>query len=373
MAEAIQSLLQESSSRCRPWQLAAAVAAGVLCGLIPKLTLAFCLVGFACFILPIHVPLAAVVCIATSFAVTSLQPLVGKLGIWSLTQPLLRDFWFAVDSLPLLPWLGLHNSVIHGSLLLGSLLFIPVFLLSLPIAKRVAPRSLCGDIALKDGDFEHEIRPTISLLPALEYVQITEKTKVSEATTEEASCAASSSIVDDGFETDEETILQLQNLLADCNGAVATDMTTDSVVQRAAQMVEYVDDLLAAGLECSIQMEREPSKLSAHCGELRCEEETQISIFRRSDAVQPLGPQTEAHERPGMHAIQFREAPQAMATSSPALKSELQKPQPGEPGATTLSHDAHSTPRPRVIINGVQQEEALRYLLHHLKALQEKV
>ena len=45
MREALRSLLTSTSSRHRPWHIAAAVALGILCGLIPKSSLLFYLLA----------------------------------------------------------------------------------------------------------------------------------------------------------------------------------------------------------------------------------------------------------------------------------------------------------------------------------------
>lgn len=162
MGEAIRSLLRSSSSRHKPRQIAAAIAMGVLCGLLPKLSLIFCLTAAGCFLLPIHVPLGALVCVICSLVATSLAPLTGRIGIWSLTNPLLRDLWLAFDGLPLIPWLGLHNSIVNGSLLIGISMWLPVFLLALPVCRRLAPGP-SRNIALQpDPDFAQELRPFVS-------------------------------------------------------------------------------------------------------------------------------------------------------------------------------------------------------------------
>ncbi len=133
----LSRFVRSTSSHHRPWQIAIAVTAGALLGILPKTSLLFLLVGMICFVMPAHLPLLALTAMLISFVSPLLQPTLGRIGLWSLTHPKLFAYWLQFDSLPLVPWLGLHNTVVNGSLFAWLVASIPVY-----VSSRVASRIL---------------------------------------------------------------------------------------------------------------------------------------------------------------------------------------------------------------------------------------
>ncbi|GAB5406219.1 MAG: hypothetical protein Aurels2KO_44500 [Aureliella sp.] len=87
--------------------------------------------------MPVHALACLTAAVLSAAVVTLAVPPLGALGEWSLTHPSLTGFWQRVDSLPLLPWLGLHNTVIHGAFLVGLFAAIPSAFASLFLTRWV--------------------------------------------------------------------------------------------------------------------------------------------------------------------------------------------------------------------------------------------
>ncbi len=143
----ICQFVRRSSSHQRPWQIALAITVGLLLGIVPKATALFVAVGLLCFILPVHLPILVLCAVATWSAAPLLETPMAHLGLWSLTHPTLAAYWLKLDSLPLIPWLGVHNSVVHGSILLWSCMSVPVFVCCFALS-----RTLIGEEVVNEAE-----------------------------------------------------------------------------------------------------------------------------------------------------------------------------------------------------------------------------
>jgi uncharacterized protein (TIGR03546 family) len=66
-----------------------------------------------------------------------LDPLLDGFGYWILADvEAFRSAWVWVASQPLLPYMKLNNTIVMGSLALGLLLFVPVFIASIVLIKK---------------------------------------------------------------------------------------------------------------------------------------------------------------------------------------------------------------------------------------------
>ena len=171
----ISRLVHNTSSHSRPWQIALAVTAGLLLGILPKISLLFWLVGVICVVLPAHLPLLMLTAILISFASPLLESTVGQMGLWSLTHPQLSAYWLRLDSLPWVPWLGIHNSVVHGCLLAWFAAAVPVYLCCRVVSNSLIDEAISEEVT--DGllstdassyartlEQNHEIRPLAGML-----------------------------------------------------------------------------------------------------------------------------------------------------------------------------------------------------------------
>ena len=307
MRKAIAGLLTTSSSRHRPEQIAAAVAMGALAGLLPKWNVGFGLLCCLCWLLPLHLPLAFITGAGLAMARGWLVPLAGPLGIWSLTHPAWRDVWPWLDTQPLVPWLGLHNSITHGSLLLGLGSWLPLYLITRRLAAQLLPSPQRPCV---DRDFELELTPAVA---------------------GQLRCRDSNrSTADRSSATTERLCQQLEQTLAACRDDQTSALTAAEVTQRAADIAQCVDALLDA-----------------------CQEED-MRVARQSnvpESTQLLNPGSEPTPGP---------VPSGVASAGI--------------GEVRRRHEQHVAGGSQPDTSPqVHPQEALRYLLHHLKAYQDRI
>lgn len=127
------------AGRKYPHQLAWAVAFGVLLGVVPHGNLLA--IGLLILVLSIKLnhAMAGLVAIGTTFAAVRLDPYSHQLGDMVLSEPRVANFAANAWQLPLVPWTDLNNTIVVGSLLIGVAALLPIFLLTYPIFRWLAP------------------------------------------------------------------------------------------------------------------------------------------------------------------------------------------------------------------------------------------
>lgn len=110
-----------------PQRLALGVALGMLVGLVPKGNLTAGVLTVLA--LSLRANLAAVLGSAGLFTLLSVwvDPLAHDLGLRVLSRPAIQPLGAWLYDLPLVPWTALNNTVVFGSVLLGVVLFWPVY------------------------------------------------------------------------------------------------------------------------------------------------------------------------------------------------------------------------------------------------------
>lgn len=167
----LNNLRKAIAGRRFPHQLAGGVALGALLGVIPhgNLLALFVLVTVLCF--RVNHALLAVVAIAVSFGATSLDPYSNAVGEYLLTHPTGSSLATQAWALPLVPWTDLNNTVVLGSFVIGLASVLPIFFLTLPFFRLVAPAEAdedatsepdnamasTGDVADDRSDHAHEM------------------------------------------------------------------------------------------------------------------------------------------------------------------------------------------------------------------------
>jgi uncharacterized protein (TIGR03546 family) len=135
----LNNLRKAIAGRRFPHQLAGGVALGALLGVIPlgNLLALFVLLAILCF--RINHALMGVVAILVSFSATRLDPYSHLVGEYVLTHPSASQVAAQAWSLPLVPWTDLNNTVVMGSFLIGLVATLPIFALTLPLFRMIAP------------------------------------------------------------------------------------------------------------------------------------------------------------------------------------------------------------------------------------------
>ncbi len=450
MAVALARILQSSSSRHRPWQVALAVALGACTGLMTSST--FLAAGMLLLLvcLPIHLPLALVVAAVIASVNALLAPAVGQLGAYSLQQPDVLSWVLRMNEFPLVPWLRINNTVVWGAIVLGAGQLLPTFLICLPLA-----RGLCGDVSwtsqaaselLRDQDPDWRQVP----IPSVSYVSIDwDDSTVSEPSSEVAllgssKCkpASATSTPQDsetgstsgGTSTANTSAVQarMESFLA--NRPNAEEMEAKTVADRASELAELVDEMLGAlqdeeWLPDSTHPAPVPTGANAQVAPLPnsrsdaasgsseqsdnaehhwqrhdggqagarrpATELAENTNGSRSPKLRPIGDASQSTSAPVSSGpvggdlmsdvMQTDHAPSARSATGEAEAPAMVRPHTAHPSSATSpnhsspdlssvpAHTAHGSSPDAQRPQPSSHEEALRYLLHHLKEIRDKV
>ncbi len=139
IAKLVNSVLRAMEGRKYPHQLAWAVALGLLLGIVPHGNLlAFALVILV-LSLKINHAMAGLTAVCVTFLAVKLDPYSHEVGNFVLTHPQLQQTTQTAWGLPLIPWTDLNNTIVMGSFLIGLTAVVPIFLITYPIFRLVAP------------------------------------------------------------------------------------------------------------------------------------------------------------------------------------------------------------------------------------------
>jgi len=126
------------AGRRYPSQLAWAVAFGLLLGIVPHGNLLAVVLLVVVLSLRLNHAMAGLTAIGTTFAASYIDPYSHQLGSALLASPDIRSAAEAAWTLPLIPWTNLNNTIVLGSLGLGIVALVPVFLVSYPVFRLLA-------------------------------------------------------------------------------------------------------------------------------------------------------------------------------------------------------------------------------------------
>jgi uncharacterized protein (TIGR03546 family) len=133
-------------------QLAFGCALGMMLGLLPKGNLLALAISLIILCSRVNLSTAALCALGFSVLGVNLDALTHFLGQAVLTYEPIVPLWRALYVLPLVPWTSFNNTVVMGSLVLGILLFYPVYRLSLVICQRWRDRAGREDEASEGGE-----------------------------------------------------------------------------------------------------------------------------------------------------------------------------------------------------------------------------
>ena len=133
----IQRLIGGSTPR----QVAAGFTLGMILGLVPKANLIAVSLLAMIFALRAHKALAMAAACAFSLASPWADSFTHKLGAIVLAADWLQPLFAWLYALPLGPWLGFHNTVVTGSLVVGIYLAYPAYWLVNAASSRLQSRA----------------------------------------------------------------------------------------------------------------------------------------------------------------------------------------------------------------------------------------
>lgn len=146
------SVRQAIAGRKYPHQLAWAVAFGLLLGAVPHGNLLA--IGLLIVVLSLRINHAMVglTAVGTTFLATKLDPYSHQVGQYVLEHPTLGKAATDAWQLPLMPWTDLNNTVVLGSFLIGVGALVPVFVVTYPMFRWLAPAEPALEIELGNVD-----------------------------------------------------------------------------------------------------------------------------------------------------------------------------------------------------------------------------
>ncbi|MFO0939165.1 MAG: DUF2062 domain-containing protein [Pirellulales bacterium] len=427
MGLTIFGLLQISSRHNRPKQIAWAIVWGCICGVLPKSSLLFFLASAASLLMPMHLVVAAITLVATSLFSPIIQPFFGNLGHWILSTSGIAGPIRSLDKFPLLPWLNLHNTVLIGAVTFNIGSALPAYWMAVKFlsmfhskwmpmydaAEQLIQASMANDEQSiltkveKPSQREipsNEVRPTLSppaiaaqfgttatvrppmVAPEVEPQPLAaalnrfdESMSSFTASQRRGSSQQVSSSVSDVI----DSIHALEDLLEKAHAEADQPIDAKAVLARATQASELVDDILASmdaesetNLNSDVRAEatlvfshnQSPNQPRLDSAQVFQSHDTKISIYRRARTGEftVTGSDAKTHSEKDSMPTATDEAEQqsnlavAKSTSKSVLARTPVVGHPTEP-STIRKHDNQ------------QQEEALRHLLNHLRALKEKV
>ena len=115
----IESDAEVEAQSISPTLISHSIAYGIVIGLIPKDNL-LAVGGMAClFCLPLHRVSTILTMVLVSLLPWLTDPIAHQMGLSLLKPEAMREFWLSSMSMPLVPWLGIHNTVVLGGFLIG--------------------------------------------------------------------------------------------------------------------------------------------------------------------------------------------------------------------------------------------------------------
>jgi uncharacterized protein (TIGR03546 family) len=126
----LRSIVSVFTGAGSPRQLAFGIALGAMIGLVPKGNLTAAALSMLLLSLRVNLVAGAAAALAFSWAGAWTDPLAHRIGSTILAYPWVQPIGACLCDLPVVPWMALNNTVVLGNLILGLVLFYPVYWLS---------------------------------------------------------------------------------------------------------------------------------------------------------------------------------------------------------------------------------------------------
>ncbi len=122
-------LLKILRSGASPAQIAGGFILGMLLGITPFWSLINIVLVLILIVINVNLAMAIFAYGLFSLVVYLADPVFNSFGYWALVDlSFLRGFWTSLYNLPLVPYTRFNNTVYLGSLLVGILMLIPVYI-----------------------------------------------------------------------------------------------------------------------------------------------------------------------------------------------------------------------------------------------------
>jgi uncharacterized protein (TIGR03546 family) len=130
LVRVLRSIVSLFTAAGSPRQIAFGVALGATIGLVPKGNLTAALLAILLLSLRVNLTAGTAAAVLFSWLGVWTDPLAHRIGSAILTHTAVQPVGAYLFDLPFVPWTALNNTVVLGSLVLGLVLFYPVYWLS---------------------------------------------------------------------------------------------------------------------------------------------------------------------------------------------------------------------------------------------------
>jgi hypothetical protein len=248
-----------------------------------------------------------------------------------------------------------------------------------------------------DGDFAQELKPEIgyshdsisAAKPVLEMLNVIEGPAAASAKSIPGDPVSISvapvSISCERALIHGETVEQLEQLLATCRGEEAAELSSGAIAERAAQMADYVDRLLAScdSLDTQSASGEATHEQSPHLLAPTPTDSSSNNHFR-IESTEPPQAENEVLRRLDGISLNLSSSVQSSYSLHIPTQPSFKANQAGLGLDSSVGESAQppadsswqwsKNPLDRTSLDPeVRQEEVLRYLLHHLRAVKDKV
>lgn len=127
----IHGLLKTLNADTSPNEMAAGVAFGAMIGLLPKVNLLALALWLIVFFFRVNFGMATASIVIFAIGGSLTDPWTESLGYTLLTgMPTLRPLWVTLYNTPIVPFSAFNNTLVMGNFVVGTLLWVPIFLLA---------------------------------------------------------------------------------------------------------------------------------------------------------------------------------------------------------------------------------------------------
>jgi len=127
----IKNVVRALQGGSDPRHVAAGFALGAALGLVPKDSLFSVIFVLVFFLLRVDKGMALASALVFTTLAYALDGLAHSLGYGLLTAHALAPLWARLYDMPIVPWTRFNNTVVMGNLVIGAVLFVPLYLVSL--------------------------------------------------------------------------------------------------------------------------------------------------------------------------------------------------------------------------------------------------
>jgi uncharacterized protein (TIGR03546 family) len=136
---ALRAILSIFVEDCSIKQISAAIAIGMMLGLMPKGNLLATAIAIGIFALRVNIGAAFLSAFAFSFAGALTDGIAAGVGGYILEHPSLHSTWQTLYATPFVPWTNFNHVSVMGNLVLGILFCYPIYRISIPIVTYLKP------------------------------------------------------------------------------------------------------------------------------------------------------------------------------------------------------------------------------------------